>query len=271
MRRRTVSIITTLTAVLFAAQPAVTDDLMNVVDSSARLISGFTLTESSRLYNERRVSRFYFEKPYTRYLLDSPFSETIIRQIGEIGPNIGVETVYLFSAPGVSPDHETMLRLYNLVRKVSTLEGIEYYSSSREKMRTFFSEFYSIDSPESKNRIDDVQVNSIPETDTAYAFQKDLTFGESISRIVFRGEGSQIALSITNLTPLRYMLIPLIGEENMQINIVIQVFDDYVLFYGNCSVRTLDLFGIAERKKESFSTRIDALYNWFTTRYGSQS
>jgi hypothetical protein len=201
----------------------------------------------------------------------SEFSAQIDEEIAEIDPVLGVETVYLFPASGVSAGREQMLKLYNMLRQVDSLKGIDYYSASRDTMRTFFKEFYPINNPEDRDRTDIPHYEYLPSREVQYAFQEDLTFGKSISKIVYRTDGPQISLSITNMTPLRYMLIPLIKEEKMQINIIIHVIDDHIIFYGNLGVKTIDLLGIAERKKESFSNRIEALYGWFTRIYGQSS
>ncbi len=243
------------------------EDLMGTVDEVNNLISGFGIEEAAELYNQKKVSRFYFTPPFTEYMPSSPFTHVISENIESIEPNIGVETVYLLHAPGILPDEEGVHTVYNVVRKVSSLKGIEYYSASRERMRTFFREFYPIDNPEDQNRIPDPVVEEIPGKSEVYAFQEDLTFGESLSHIMYRNAGPWISISISNLSVLRYMLIPLIRENNMQMHIVIRVMEDYILFYGNCAVNTFNLFGLVKKKKESFSNRIEAMYRWFSSEF----
>ena len=63
------------------------------------------------------------------------------------------------------------------------------------------------------------------------------------------------------------MLLPLIKEGNMEIHIFIHIMEDHIIFYGNCAVKTIDFLGIAEKKKESFFNRIDAMYRWFRSIY----
>jgi hypothetical protein len=112
--------------------------------------------------------------------------------------------------------------------------------------------------------------SGLPREETLYAFQEDLTFGESISRIEYRTGDEVITLAITNLTDLHYKFIRLVREGNMQIHLSLIVLDDYILFYGNCAVKTFNLFGLAARKKESFLNRIEAMYSWFTGQFETE-
>lgn len=266
MRIISFSILTFLALLLLPAASGA-EDLIETVDRVNSLIAGFGIEESAELYNQRKVSRFYFNDPYTEYLPSSPFTGVISEDIEHISPNIGVETVYLLHAPGLGPDKDDIHTIYNVLRRVSSLKGIEYYSASRERMRTFFKDFYAIDTPEDGNRIPDPVVGNVPEESSVFAFQEDLTFGKSLSHIHYRNSGPWISITISNLSILRYMLIPLIRENNMQMHIVVRVMENYVLFYGNCAVRTYDLFGLVEKKKESFSNRIEAMFRWFRREF----
>jgi len=266
MRIISFSILTFFGLILLPAASGA-EDLISAVDRVNSLIPGFGIEESAELYNQRKVSRFYFDGPYTEYLPSSPFSGVISEDLENIGPNIGVETIYLLHAPGLAPAEDDIHTIYNVLRRVSSLKGIEYYSASRERMRTFFKEFYAIDNPEDRNRIPDPVTRDVPSESSVFAFQEDLTFGKSLSHILYRAGGPWITITISNLSVLRYMLIPLIRENNMQMHIVIRVMEDYVLFYGNCAVRTYDLFGLVEKKKESFSNRIEAMFRWFSSEF----
>jgi hypothetical protein len=243
-------------------------DTIDAIGEIAELCPGLPPKAQSELYHTGKTSRFYFTPAdSTRYLPESAFSAAITENLTEIAPNIGVETLYLFEAPGISPAQNDMLGIYNLLRKLSTVKGIEYYSASRGRTRTFFREFYTIDGPEQTGPVPDRLVASIPREDVLYAFQEDLTFGKNISRLRYRYERPFIALSIVNLEKMRYALIPLIQEEDMQTHLIIYVLDGFIMFYGNCGVSTIEFFGLVNKKKESFSNRVEAMYRWFRGQY----
>ena len=255
---------------------------LSTVEAGSSYISGMTLEEKAELYNTGSFHRFYFDpEDSVRLYPDSESSEELERRITEIQPNIGVEAVYLYPAAGVRADRETLTRLYALLHRVSTLAGIEYYSNTRGHMRTFFRRFYPISEPEdpealvgeataNPSPLPDPIPSGLPVNDTLYAFQEDLTFGEAVSRIEYHTGDGTLNLVIENLTPLHYKFIRLVKAGNMQIHLSLILLDDYILFYGNCAVKTFNLFGIAARKKESFLNRIEAMYSWFTARYESE-
>ncbi|MFW5768953.1 MAG: DUF6675 family protein, partial [Spirochaetota bacterium] len=233
-------------------------------------------------YNTGSFHRFYFDAAdSTRLYPDSDSSEELMERITGIKPNIGVEAVYLYPAEGIRANRETLTRLSDMLHRVSTLAGIEYYSNSRGHMRTFFRRFYPISEPENPkdlvgenvadpSPLPDPIPSGLPVNDTLYAFQEDLTCGEAVSRIEYHTGEGVLNLVIENLTDLHYKFIRLVKAGNMQIHLSLILLDDYILFYGNCAVKTFNLFGIAARKKESFLNRIDAMYSWFTRRYEAE-
>lgn len=270
MTKAATSIITALLFTAFA--DAGFADTIDAIGKIAEITPFLTPEAQSELYHTGKTKRFYYEPAESfRYLPETPFSPEIKNQLRELSPNIGVETIYLLEAPGIVPSEEHYLKVYNLLRRLSTLEGIEYFSASRDRMRTFFRQFYTIDNPENQNRLPDQLVPGIPEHEILYAFQEDLTFGNNISRLEYQFEEPFISLSILNLEKMRYALIPLIQEEDMQMHLILYLLDGHIMFYGNCGVSTIEFLGLVKKKKESFSNRIEAMYRWFSGQFTSDS
>lgn len=186
--------------------------------------------------------------------------------------SVGVETVYLIPWEDVSkqvkelPREEFSLRIYNILRSVSTLEGIEYYSASRGQMRTLFAECWAIRGPEDPMRIADPLVASIPRQDSIYIHQKDLTFGKNISRVDYQSDGADVRMGIVNLTTMTYMFFPIVGKENMSMQILVIPSREGILFYGLNTVKVLDLPIFYKKMESSFSNRMTALFSWFRGR-----
>lgn len=275
MRMRTGSILQMFLSffillIIFAAAPPppLAADSIDAIGKIAELCPGLPPEAQAELYHTGETGRFYYDTETSRiYLPETPLSAEIAGRIAAIEPNIGVETIYLVEAPGILPKEEDMLKLYNLLRELSSIEGIEYYSASRERMRTFFKQFYTVDGPETQNPVPERPVQAVPGEETLYAFQEDLTFGKNVSRIRYRYVKPFIALSIVNTEKMRYALIPLIQEGNMQMHLLIYVLDGHIMFYGNCGVSTIEFLGLVKKKKESFSNRIEAMYRWFRGQY----
>ncbi len=217
------------------------------------------------------INRFYTSDGGALHLPAVSLSEDLLDAALSINYSVGVETLYLIPWDEVSPDLSRLpaedfeLRIYNILRSVSTLEGIEYYSASRERMRTLFAECWAIDNPEDRTRIPDPLVTSLPAMNTVYIHQKDLTFGKNISRVEYQHANGNFRMGIVNLTTMTYMLFPIVGKENMSMQILVIPGREGILFYGLNTVKVLDLPIFYKKMESSFTNRMIALYNWFLT------
>lgn len=245
-------------------------DIYRTVDGLSVLIENLSDLDKETLIVKNELTRFYYkDEAVGVWLPSAKMSENIKREITNIDPNIGVETIRIMPIPerlgDVSSEERLMLNLYNTIRQVSTIEGIDYYSASRGHTRTFFKEFYVVDKVNSTKKLPDPLVKSVPEKDTIIVLQQDLTFGKNYSELTYRHADGYISLSIMNMKTMWYGIIPLIAPNNMQIHLIIRPIEDFILFYGNSAVKTtISAFGIEKSKTESFQNRIIALYNWFS-------
>ena len=250
-------------------------DLYRAVDRLSGIIPELNDQKKESLIVEKELTRFYYSNDeVTVNIPQAPFAESVKKQLDSIHPTIGVETVLLLPMPAhirnIEDRDTLMLTLYNIMRRVSTIEGVEYYSASRGHMRIFFDQFYAVSGINDPERKEDPLVTTVPETDTITVFQQDLTFGKNYSTLIYKQEDRYISLSIKNLKTMWYGIIPLIGPKHMQIHLIVFPFDDYIVFYGNSGVKTnISLFGIEKSKTDSFYNRIMALFNWFSNQIAS--
>lgn len=183
-------------------------------------------------------------------------------------PNIMVESLYLYKKPAeANPNAWTAderTALFNHSLALSSLAGVEYYSTSRKKMRTFYEISEIIDNPESKIPQQDPQFSVLPEDLMLYARQEDLTFGDNIYQYVFHIEENYLVFVQENLTDIRAGIIPVAGKN--QLRSVVAVIDsgEYFLIYLVSMADTILLPGLSKRMGESFSTRAEAVLHWFT-------
>lgn len=185
----------------------------------------------------------------------------------QLNPTIGVEILLLFK--NVKPNldsREGILSIYNVLRSISTLEGIEYYSVTRDRMRTLFYESYVIDSPDDKNKRPDPIVSYIPGQSSIYVYQNDSTFGENVYIVNYRYYGNHVSMEMQNMNTIWYFILPLVDPDKLKYYIMVIPEQDNILFYGIIAANALNLFGIAESKAESFYNRIKAIANWFIGR-----
>lgn len=185
-------------------------------------------------------------------------------------PTIAVENLYLYKKPpakiGTAWTEREQLGLFNEIRAISTLSGIEYYSASRNKMRTFYEASHVIDNPVTKNPIPDPIDHILPEETSLFARQKDLTFGDNVYRYEYKTSAHSIIFLQTNLSTLSYGIVPLIKKENLKSLISIIDIDEGLLLYAVTFAKASTIPGIEGKIKDSFSNRTEAVYKWFISK-----
>ena len=188
-------------------------------------------------------------------------------------PSVMVETLFLYhkgqSAVQTNKWSETQrANLYNQTLGLSTLTGIQYFSASRNAMRTFYETSYVIDGPDTKKPLPDPVYSLIPPSLTLYARQKDLTFGDNIYRYIYYSYPDALVFTQENMTAMYAGLVPALGKNKLRSIMAVYDADDYLLIYAVSMAKAAALPGMNERIGNSFSNRAQAILKWFTDRAG---
>jgi len=181
-------------------------------------------------------------------------------------PNLIVEALYLYRRPRPSDPQAELRSLYGTLLSISSLEGIQYWSASRQKMRTFYAESYRIDDPKAKRRLPDLAAPTtgpLPAAATCYAFQRDLTFGSNVYRYDYAVSPEAILLENTNMTSMTYLALPLMAPGGLKVRLLVIQTDEALLFYVASGANAPSLGIIRDKVEESITNRAVALYKWF--------
>lgn len=208
---------------------------------------------------------------HTQLVPEYIFLKQLVTNIeNQLKPTIIVENIYIYRKPPAKLrknwTETEQLALFNEIRAISTLTGIEYYSASRKKMRTFYEESLVIDSPEFKNPLADPLVSVLPREASLFARQKDLTFGDNVYRYDYKTTENSLLFIQTNMTTLSYGFIPLVQKENLKSLIAIIDIDEGLLLYAVTFAKASTIPGVEGKIKDSFSNRTEAVYKWFVTK-----
>ncbi|MFW6209292.1 MAG: DUF6675 family protein [Spirochaetota bacterium] len=252
---------------LSAGQPEFSDSLPTMDE----LFTNDTLARFEQALDEGETgfNSFFTDDSRAVHLPAINLSDDLIQAAYAIDYVVGVESLYLIPWNDVSrsltslPREEFLLEVYNILRSISSLQGIEYYSASRERMRTLFAEAWAINNPDEKKKIADPLVDQIPDQETIYIHQKDLTFGKNISKVDYQSGSNSFRMNIVNLTTMTYMFFPIVGKQNMSMQMLIVPSQQGVVFYGLNTVDVMDLKIFHNKMRNSFTNRMIALYNWF--------
>jgi hypothetical protein len=219
---------------------------------------------ASILREKGEVSRFINADPKLTLFPEASGKARLAADIVAMKPTIGVEMLrFAKSDDGGCTSPACILRIYNVLRSLSSLKGIEYYSVSRKRMRIFYEDAYIVDSAEEKKRQPDPADASVPDQSRLLCFFRDSSFGEYVCSIDYGKEGNTISMRMQNLTKIWYLFVPIIDPDNMLSYMLIIPADEGILFYGVSAIKGDDALGIAVSKADSLYNRLVALYNWF--------
>ncbi|MCL2764803.1 MAG: hypothetical protein FWD40_05930 [Treponema sp.] len=192
--------------------------------------------------------------------------------MSSLNPGTIVEALCLYKKPAPfhtsvnSWDAEQKTGVFNQMLAISTLTGTQYYSASRNTMRTFYESSVIIDGPSTRNPLADPVFSQPPAALSLYARQKDLTFGDNIYRYDCVNTRDAVFFTQENVTSLNYGIIPAVGRGNLRSIVAVIDCGDSILIYIVSMARTFSVPGIGERITNSFSNRTEAVLKWLTGR-----
>ncbi|MDC7234243.1 MAG: hypothetical protein PQJ58_13500 [Spirochaetales bacterium] len=237
-----------------------------------QMTSFLSSSEREALLSEGELTRFHSGSFDTELLPPVTSASDIKTLTTEGGLNMGIEGLFLYSdfdTDAFEADPAGMLlKMYNILRSVSSLEGTRYYSASRGEMRDLFVESWMIpdlDSP--KTRLDDPLVDTIPAEESIFIHQRDKSFGRHESSMDYHYDAPVIRATIINRTPMFYKgFLKAVNPENMQIHLVIVPTEKGLLFYGISAADTINVKAFRERANNSFYNRVKAMYGWYISK-----
>lgn len=152
---------------------------------------------------------------------------------------------------------KSMSDLSKILRAVSTMKGIQYYSTGEKKWETLYSEATFIDSPESKNPVDF----------SDYCLLEDHSLGTCVYKLTYFETENEIAVNFFLVEPIKLGPVKAVKPENLVINLVVLKENpeepDKLTVYLNVKAKYVKLSLIEKRLNKSFERRIDSMYTWF--------
>ena len=260
--KRCLVLLVLLTAGLLFAQ-----DIGNAPDSVISALDSFLSAEQRiELLKQGHLFRSVYNKENAAPQLAPPFAvpQTFVENWNKGNPTCLIEALYLHKKTQDSVKDTD--KISRVLRSVSKLEGLQYYSSSRKKMRTLYETSYVIDDPKTQGRVDDPIDN--PAADfSVYVLQKDLTFGKNIYRYRFCTDADSAGFMSTNVGVLKYSIFKAMQPENLETSIAVTDLGEYLLIHMLTRADFTAPSVFRERVQNSFRTRGEAVYGWFIAQY----
>jgi hypothetical protein len=239
--------------------------------------SGFSATledlvgpgRAAELMNRQTLNEVQYREPRPLLVPQDRFIRQLIDEaMGALGPSLFVESLSRYAKPVGAGNWSAAERtaLYNKALALSTLEGIQYFSSSRNRMRTFYEASRVIDGPDTKKPLADPVFGDPPAELTIYARQKDLTFGDNIYQYRYYARPDSLVFVQENLSVLNVGPIPVVGRNKLRSVVAVIDAGPCLLVYVASMAKAVSFPGMNERAGRSFSTRAEAILTWFSTQ-----
>src|SRR5574344_1215159 len=145
-----------------------------------------------------------------------------------------------------------------IMRSVSKMKGMVYYSNSKKRWDTLYSESYLIDSPETKKQIPD-NLDGSADGLLLYCYQKEHTFGDCIYQLDYSQTENEVSVQFMNLEPLYYMFIRAAKAKNMGINLVVTDCGDSYAVYMVVHADIARISMLENHLVKSMNSRLDAI------------
>jgi len=193
----------------------------------------------------------------------APFAPELASGLTLSKPTLAVEAYFLFPKPAGNVE----LGLYNAVNAVASMEGLEYFSVTRNRTEPLILASWRVVSPSQPQKVPDPTFTVIPAFQRAVIFQKDNKLGDGLSELTWKAlpDGS-IVMTMKNLETLNYGIFPLVEPGNLQMLFMVVPLADRVAVYGILEGKTAQIFGLERSKDESFRNRMRALATWLGQR-----
>ncbi len=215
-------------------------------------------------YLERTLS--YTESSDLSLIPDFERTREIRDYVKEFDPSGSVELLYRMPLPSYSGE-DLMLYILNRISRISTMEGLEYFSGSRQRMYPYLEKAFVVEKKGREEAVEDPQFSRLPGKPESFTvYQRDTTFGDTWYDVTMEYTGSAIRLSMVNVTTMRYKLFPVLRKERLHIEMIIIPREEDLIFYGLASFKLGNTFGIEIDLDESFDHRMSALQVWFNNQ-----
>lgn len=184
-------------------------------------------------------------------------------------PSFVIENLYLIPKSTLgNGDYSTATieHTSQVMRNISKLQGIEYYSNSDKKVKVLYKDAYCIEGPKSKVKISD---NTDDNADGLESFimLNDSSFGKTNYQLNYFQTENEVGATFTNTTAMWVGPIKAVSENNVIIYMMVADCGDDLIFYLVCEAKIPAISFLEDTIYDSFSARLDATYKWIMTQY----
>jgi hypothetical protein len=222
--------------------------------------------DRQELSRNGRLSHSQQGSPQFKLCPSAEFQALLFRQLGIGKANTFMENLRVLPLTN-APEPEFTLKIYNILHQISTMTGLEYYSTTRKRRQVLFKSSTLVAGPKSRTLMLDPDITTLASPGLYYAMQDDTTFGKinyQLDYTVFPKGG--IHLRIQNLDQMWYGILPLISPRALDLHFYVERKDDFLFFYTLAATTIPRFLGVEYNAQQSFQNRLLAMENWLLQR-----
>ncbi len=153
-----------------------------------------------------------------------------------------------------------------VVRSISKMQGMTYYSSTKKKECVLYEKTYMIAGPGDKTKVADQNTGNA-DGQVSYCLQDDNSFGVNTYKLSYFQKDDTLLCNFSILDKMGLGPFKAIYPGKMIINILVIDCGDDLLLYLNTDLDSVKFPGIKGQITDSMSSRMDAVYKWFITQF----
>jgi hypothetical protein len=226
---------------------------------------GFTSQQAIALLNGERLDNLTNQFDGLSLFPKTSFSNQIYALIKKNKAKTFVEALYYVpSLTGAS-----QLAFTNALLNVKSLDGLQYFSHSENRIKTLIYSVNVIPEVGSRDFIPSFRVNSVPLQLNFFFNQNDETFGSADYEALFKSDSTsgELALVISNSSVLRQSVLTVANKGGMHTYILAIPMNQGMLLYSLITNDKATPSIIRDRMNISLLNRLDALKGWVVNNY----
>lgn len=181
-----------------------------------------------------------------------------------------VESLYLLKkAQGTGQTAGEIGKISSVLRNLSTMQGIQYYSNSRKRWETLYTEVYTVNNPDERTRIPD-PADKKADGLVSYVYQKDRSLSGCMYKFQYFENAAQTSFRAENTEKIVYKGFNIVKPEAMLLCLNAVETEEHIVFYITVRADAAKIPLVSERLAKSYGSRADAIYNWCVSKYSEE-
>lgn len=177
-----------------------------------------------------------------------------------------VESLYLLKKSDIQSTENDIDRISVILRSLSQMTGMEYYSTSRKIYEVLYTDVYTVNNLKDQIQIDDRTMGTADGM-VSYVYQKDRSLSGCVYEFSYFQNENEVSFRAFNAEKITYKGFKIVNPENLVLTLVATDVGDSIAFYILVQADVPRIPFVSARLARSFSSRADAIYNWCVDMY----